>query len=170
MHVSLHESGLWHIKVNGQRVVQWLRPSEFHPGFTRAVMASQPTVVAVHPTPAPAGTVIVPLTVDPADPLPMQFNVFIERPGADLASWPGKNAMGTDLVGRLPLATGAGTCVITSHVGAVGDASLTTTRPGEQTLEAMQRSAQAGTLHATMFSSLTDGAVGLLDGKILVAG
>jgi len=75
--------------------------------------------------PGSRGTVIMPLHVDPTEPLPMQFNIFIERPGAHLAGWPGKNSMGTGLVGRLALASGAGTCVITSNVDALENASLT---------------------------------------------
>jgi hypothetical protein len=42
---------------------------------------------------------IMPLHVDPAEPLPMQFNIFIERPGTHLAGWHGKNSMSTGLVG-----------------------------------------------------------------------
>ncbi|HEY6697747.1 MAG TPA: hypothetical protein VIZ67_05945 [Acidimicrobiales bacterium] len=41
----------------------------------------------------------MPLHVDPAEPLPMQFNIFIERPGTHLAGWHGKNSMSTGLVG-----------------------------------------------------------------------
>ena len=47
VHLSLHESGQWHMKVHGQKAMQWLRPSEITPGFTRAVSIVQPNGVAV---------------------------------------------------------------------------------------------------------------------------
>jgi hypothetical protein len=51
--------------------------------------------------------------------------------GANLAGWPGKNRLGTKLVGRLGLANGTGTCVVTSHVQTVGRATITI-HPGGQ--------------------------------------
>ena len=36
----------------------------------------------------------------------------LERPGANLDGWPGKNADGTTFVGRIELAGGAGTCCV----------------------------------------------------------
>jgi hypothetical protein len=51
-----------------------------------------------------------------SDSEPTAFNLFNERPGARLDTWPGKNAMGTLLIGRMPLADGAGTvCIVANH-------------------------------------------------------
>jgi hypothetical protein len=165
VHASLHQSGQWHVKVKRRKVVQWPRPGEFWPGYTRAVMVAQPAAVAVHTEAAPAGSVIVPLHVDPTQPAPVMFNIFIEDPGANPASWPGRSSMGTKLVGRIPLAAGAGACVVTHHVEALQGNPAVTLAPDEAARAAMRRLAAAGTLHGTMLLTLTDGTFAFIDGK-----
>ena len=162
VHVSLHESGSWHLKVRRKEIHRWLRPSELHPGYTRALLIVQPLAVATVTVSAPPGAVLSNLAAHAGDP--MMFNLWIERPGANLVGWPGKNVMATKLVGRIGLAAGAGTCVVTSHVEAMGDASLTIPRPSEPELERMRKSAAAGTLHGTMVAETDEGTVCLIDG------
>ena len=101
-HFSLHASGQWHMKEGRQERISWSRPSEVIPGYTRAVGIVQPVATAVREGPPAEETVLVPA---PAGANPTTFSLFIERPGANLDnSWPGKNADGTTLVGRIPLA------------------------------------------------------------------
>jgi hypothetical protein len=109
VHLSLHASGDWHMRVRRRKVHQWRKPAELTPGYTRALAIVQPVAVATVALPPPAGAHM--LTVA-ADAEPTLFDVWIERPRANPTSWPGKNAAGTALVGRIPLAGGAGTSVL----------------------------------------------------------
>jgi hypothetical protein len=162
MHVSLHASGRWHVKVQNNPIHRWLRPTEFHPGFTRALLIVQPQAVNVITAAPPADAVLVQLPADTDDPV--HFNVGIEGPGANLSGWPGKVAMGTKLLGRVDLAGGAGTCVVTSHIATIGEASLTIPKPSDEELKDLKARAAAGTLHGTMIAELDDGTVCFLDG------
>jgi hypothetical protein len=54
------------------------------------------------------------------DAEPTTFSVFMERPGAVMKSWPGKNAMGTVFVGRISLAGDAGPCCIVARQEPLG--------------------------------------------------
>jgi hypothetical protein len=160
MHVSLHASGRWHVKVQGNPVHAWPRPDEFHPGLVRALVIVQSLAMTVVTTPPPRGTVLAHL---PVGDDPMNFNVWIEQPGANLAGWPGKNRPGTKLVGRLGLANGAGSCVVTSHVQTVGAATMAID-PSGQELAGMKQAADAGALYATLISEEA-GTVWFRDGK-----
>ena len=55
VHLSLHASGQWHMKVRRRRVHQWPKPAEITPGYTRALAIVQPVTVAMFALPAPAG-------------------------------------------------------------------------------------------------------------------
>jgi len=100
-HISLHVSGEWHMVTRRKERATWDRPGELFPGYTRAVGIVQPVAVAHREGPAPADVQLVSVAPD-ADPT--TFSLFIERPGANQATWPGKNAEGTTFVGRIPLA------------------------------------------------------------------
>jgi hypothetical protein len=108
-HFSLHASGRWHMKKGRQERLSRAKPNESFPSYTRAVGIVQPVAVAHREDPAPEGVVLTPVAAD-ADPT--AFSIFIERPGANLNGWPGKNANGTTFVGRIPLAAGAATCCV----------------------------------------------------------
>lgn len=110
LHVSLHESGRWHMKLRGEPVFHWLRPVEMHPGYTRAMVISQPWAIAMLSDAALEGSILVPL--DEGDEQTPQFNIFVERSGANLATWPGSRSMRTDLIARLPMTDGCTCCVV----------------------------------------------------------
>ena len=101
VHLSLHASGQSHMKLRRRSVHQWTKPAEITAGYTRALTVVQPVAVAIFALPVPVGPQLLKL---PADAEPTEFDVWIEHPGANLQSWPGKNADGTVLVGRIPLA------------------------------------------------------------------
>jgi hypothetical protein len=92
--------------------------------------------------------------------------VWIELPGANPGSWPGKNADGTALVGRIPPAGGAGTCCVVSRQAPVtaGAGSATLEPPTGEQLAWMQDRARQGRLYGTV-GALEDGTVALLDGR-----
>ena len=159
-HLSLHASGRWHLKVDRQQREHWDRPPEIVPGFTRALGVVQPVAIARHDVPAPEGVELVPVVPD-ADPT--AFNVFIERPGTDESSWPGKDATGTVLVGRIPLARQAGTCCIVAHQEPLAPRQVTVPAASPEELAHMERSAAAGTLVATVVGTLSDGGIALID-------
>jgi len=148
------------MKVRRRRLHQWRKPTEITPGYTRALAIVQPVAVAMFALPAPAGAHILKL---PADAEPTKFDVWIERPGANLQSWPGKNADGTVLVGRIPLVGGAGTCCVVSCQTAIAPGSATLERPTEKQLTWMQDTAAEGRLYCTIIGELDDETVVLLD-------
>lgn len=109
-HVSLHESGQWHMKVGDAKVWQWDRPKPLRPGFTRALVIVQPPALAWRDDPPPAGARL--FNIAAADERAAQFSVFIEDAGAPLVTWPGARAMGTEFVARLPMTDGSTACVV----------------------------------------------------------
>jgi hypothetical protein len=162
VHLSLHASGQWHMEMRRRKVHQWDRPAELTPGYTRALAIVQPVAVAVFTLPAPAGAQLL---SQPADAEPTQFDLWIERPGANLQGWPGKNADRTQLVGRITLAGGAGTCCVVSRQVTLTPGSATLERPTEAQLTWMNHRAAQGRLYGTLIGNLSDGTVVLLDGR-----
>lgn len=160
-HISLHESGHWHMKVNGEVTARWERPEEMVPGYTHAFGVVQPAVVAIHDDAAPHD---VQLVAAAPEAEPTYFDAFIERPGANMNSWPGKNTDGTVLVGRIPLAGDAGTCCIVAHRRPLPPGKATFPgRPTEDELARMRQAAARGTLITTVYGVLSDGAIALID-------
>jgi hypothetical protein len=159
-HFSLHASGQWHMKDRQERI-SWARPDEVVAGYTRAVGIVQPVATAVLEDPPAEETVLAPV---PADANPTTFSLFIERPGADLDnSWPGKNADGTTLVGRIPLAAGAGTCCVVALQQPLQPGRADFPRPGDDELRWTRDVAAQGPLITTIIGELSDGAIALID-------
>jgi hypothetical protein len=160
-HVSLHASGQSHLRVDRQVKAYWPRPDEIVPGYTREVGIVQPVVVAHHDGEASEGVVQVPVL---ASAQPTTFSVFIERPGADLSTWPGKNALSTTFVGRIPLAADQGTCCVVAHEEALQPGTLELwPRPTDDELVQMRELAARGTLGTTAVGTMSDGAIALID-------
>ncbi|WP_371784679.1 hypothetical protein [Streptosporangium subroseum] len=162
-HISLHESGQWHLKVDGKPVILWQRPVEITQGYTRALVIVQPVSIASILLPAPNGSQLIKVA---DDAMPTHFNLFIERPGADLASWPARISKGTVLVGRIPLANGAGWCCVVANQEPLAPGSARFNRPGAEVVEQMRDAAEAGTLHGTIFGPQSDGTMTFIDGRI----
>jgi len=159
-HFSLHASGRWHMKEGGQERISWARPDEVVPGYTRAVGIVQPVAVAHRDDAAPEG---VELVTVPPQAKPTTFSVFMERPGANMNGWPGKNAMGTVFVGRIPLAGDTGTCCIVARQEPLEPGEMALLRPSDTELARMREVAARGTLLTTVIGSLSDGAIALID-------
>lgn len=160
-HFSLHASGQWHMREGRQERIRWARPGEVVPGYTRAVGIVQPVATAVREDPPAEETVLVPA---PADADPTTFSLFIERPGANLDNgWPGKNADGTTLVGRIPLAAGAGTCCVVALQQPLQPGRADFARPSDDELRWMRDVAARGPLITTIIGELSDGAIALID-------
>jgi hypothetical protein len=160
-HFSLHASGQWHMKEGRQERIRWARPSQVVPGYTRAIGIVQPVATAVREDPPTEETVLVPAL---ADANPTTFSVFIERPGASLDdSWPGKNADATTLVGRIPLAVGAGSCCVVALQQPIEPGQADFARPSDDELRWMRDVAARGPLVITIVGGLSDGAIALID-------
>lgn len=160
-HLSLHASGRWHMKADRSVLATWGRPDELVPGYTRAVGIVQPVVVAHRGDLAPSDVVLVPVGIDAE---PTVFGLFLERPGANLNdSWPGKNADGSVLVGRIPLAAGAGTCCVVAGQAPLSPGQHTGPRPSDDELRQMRKWAVDGVLVITIVGEFDDGAVALID-------
>jgi hypothetical protein len=160
-HFSLHASGQWHMKEGRQQRMSWARPGEAVQGYTRAVGIVQPVATAVREDPPAEETALVPA---PADANPTTFSLFIKGPGANLDnSWPGKNADGTTLVGRIPLAAGAGTCCVVALQQPLRPGRADFSRPSDDELRWMYDVAARGPLITTVIGELSDGAIALID-------
>jgi|tagenome__1003787_1003787.scaffolds.fasta_scaffold20872815_2 hypothetical protein len=160
VHLSLHASGRWHLKVGRKEREHWIRPPEIVPGYTRAVGIVQPVAVAHHPDAAPEDVVLVPVAPDAQ---PTTFSVLIERPGANLNGWPGKNAERSTFVGRIPLASGSGTCVVVAVQAPLQPGRVEMPRPSDEELRQMREWAVNGVLVTTIVGELSDGAIALID-------
>jgi hypothetical protein len=158
-HLSLHASGQWHLKVGRKERERWIRPPEVVPGYTRTVGIVQPVAVAHHDDPPPADVVLVPVAPDAE---PTTFSVFIERPGANQHSWPGKNTEGTTCVGRLQLAAGAGTCVVVAVQAPLQPGRVEMSRPTDEELRQLREWAVNGVMVTTIVGELSDGAIALI--------
>jgi hypothetical protein len=163
-YLSLHESGQWHMKVRGEgKAVQWLRPDEVTPGFTRAVCIVQPlSVVMEGPLLAHPEAVLLPL---PTGAAPTHFEVFIEGPDRDMASWPGQNAAQTVFVGRIPLAGDSGTCCVVARQAPIEEGSVTMPQPSPEQVAQMRASIACGQLYGTLVAQQSDGTFALIDGR-----
>jgi hypothetical protein len=159
-HFSLHASKRWHMKEGRKERLRWAKPDEVVPGYTRAVAILQPVAVAHREESAPEGVTLIRVSLD-ADPT--TFSIFIERPGANLNGWPGKNADGTTFVGRIPLAAGAGTCCIVALQEPLQPGRLEFPRPSDDELRQMRRWSVQGVLVTTIIGELSDGAIALID-------
>lgn len=159
-HFSLHASDRWHMKEGRKERFTWTRPDDVIPGYTRAVGIVQPVAVAHREDPAPDEVVLIPVARD-ADPT--TFSLFMERPGADLNGWPGKNADKTTFVGRIPLAAGAGTCCVVAVEQPLQPGRLELPRPSDNELRRMREWAVHGVLVTTIIGELSDGAIALID-------
>jgi hypothetical protein len=159
-HLSLHASGQWHLMESGKERTTRTRPPEMVPGYTRAVGIVQPVVVAHREDPAPEGVELVPVAPD-ADP--MVFSLFLERPGANMNGWPGKNADGTTFVGRIPLAAGSGTCCIVGLPQPLAPGTVVRARQSDDELRQMREWAVNSVLVTTIIGDLSDGAIALID-------
>jgi len=91
------------------------------------------------------------------------FSLFIERPGANLNGWPGKNADGTAFVGRIPLAAQGGTCCVVAVQQPLEPGRLDLPRPTNDQLRQMRELAVNGTLMTTIIGEFGDGAIALID-------
>jgi hypothetical protein len=159
-HFSLHASGQWHMKESGKARLHWAMPAEKIPGYTGAVGIVQPVAVAHREDPAPKDVVLVPVA---ADANPTTFSIVIERPGANLNGWPGKNVDGTTFVGRIPMAAGAGTCCIVALQEPLQPGQAKMPRPSSDELRQMRDWAAQGVLGLTIVGDLSDGAIALID-------
>ncbi|MBP2321491.1 hypothetical protein JOF56_001876 [Kibdelosporangium banguiense] len=164
-HISLHASGRWHLKVERNQVRQWVRPTELTPGYTRALVISQSVSVATIELAAHPTAKLICVTPDSE---PVHFNIFIERPGANLHGWPGKNAMGSTFVGRIELANDVGTCCVVAHQGPIQPGSANFPAPAPAVREQMKEAARDGHLYGTVMFKADDGTAGFLDGKFSV--
>jgi hypothetical protein len=160
-HFSLHASGQWHMVEGRKERISRARPGEVVPGYTRAFGIVQPVPTAVREDPPAEEAVVVPVEAD-ADPT--TFSVFLERSGANLNnSWSGKNADGTTLVGRIPLAADGGTCCIVALQEPLHPGRAEFPRPSDDELRWMRDVAARGPLITTIIGELSDGAIALID-------
>jgi hypothetical protein len=161
-HLSLHASGQWHLKEQGQRRVTWTRPNEVVPGYVRALGIVQPKSVVHRAEAAPANAILIP--VHPEAEV-LAFSLFVERPGANMNSWPGKNR-GTAFIGRLPLAGAAGTCCVIAARTDLTPGQATFARPTIDELSEMREWPGTAPWFFTLIGSMSDGAIALLEMRV----
>jgi hypothetical protein len=138
-----------------------LRPAAVTPGFTRAVCVVQPTAVAVETALAAHPEAV--LFPSAADAAPTHFDVFIEQPDANMASWPGKNAERSVFVGRISLAGAVGTCCVVTRQAAIEPGSVTLPRPSPETVDQMRAAIVRGELYGTLVARQNDGTLAMID-------
>ena len=130
------------------------------PGYTRAVGIVQPVAVAHREDPATEDVELVP--VGPT-PIPRCSACSSSAPAPTCDGWPGKNAECSTFVGRVPLAAGAGTCVVVAVQAPLQPGRVGMPRPSDEELRQMREWAVNGVLVTTIIGKLSDGAIALID-------
>lgn len=116
-HLSMHRSGEWHIDVNGVRPVNWRHPPALAFGQMRALAVVQHIGMAVVDEPAGEPMTLHAMSPDTDRTIATGFDVWIEDPGVNHGTWPGRGVAGTALIGRLALAEDRRTvCVVADRV------------------------------------------------------
>jgi hypothetical protein len=130
-HLSLHESGEWHVGfseefkrelleegrwVGGSRLIaQFPKPAEIAPGtilgFRILIPASAVTIDSSNET-HPTELVWIP---SPPPDRAIEISVLILSPSVKLSGWPGRQAMETSLVGNFGLASGEHLWIVYRH-------------------------------------------------------
>jgi hypothetical protein len=119
--MSLHDSGNWHIAYtkeyfemavkgaipqhNDRFLEKWSRPPETALGLTLAVRILTPASAVTTPIESTREKNVVWLQNAPTSKA-TEIDILISAPETRVTSWPGKNSMGTELVGFLTLARG----------------------------------------------------------------
>ncbi len=160
-HVSLHASGQWHMVEGRKERISWTKPDEFVPGYTRgfgigaARRCGRPKGCSSGRRRAGCGG-----AGRRGDDVQRLLRADRRQPGQQLA---GEDADGTTLVGRIPLAAGAGTCCVVALDGPVPPGRAEFPRPSEDELRWMRDVAARGPLITTVIGGLSDGATALID-------
>lgn len=173
-HISLHEHpDYWHIKGRSRSTgdsqevwLRWERPEELAPGFVRALDLTVTPAVVDGPPEQGKQVFVYPF---PGPERWVHFNVWLEHPFAYRDdSWPGKRAMRTNLMGRLPLPNGWTVCVVAhDEPGGTGQAGFRA--EGVRDLWRMrQRLLRLDGGHAASIHALDDGSVGIIHGRFEV--
>lgn len=119
---SLHESGKWHIafeatafeervkgaipSINDRFLDKWPRPVEYAPGVTLAFRIVTPwSAVSTDIEPSRTKKQVIWLSNAP-EPKATRIEIFVTKPSTHTTGWPGKQGMGTSLIGSIPLQNG----------------------------------------------------------------
>jgi hypothetical protein len=109
-HVSLHKSGNWHVRVgegearargfepDDLRGPLWKRPKELALGVTLAfrIVVTSASISRTHPVSKAGSTTFIP---PPSEGRSIELSVVLTSGPPTEDHWPGKNSMGTGLVG-----------------------------------------------------------------------
>jgi hypothetical protein len=101
----------------------------------------------------------------------VNFDVFIESEGANFESWPGRTSMGTELLGRIPLAKGGTVCVV-AHVvphEATSYQLPSPLTPDQVAAPREQIRAADGAARIALFGTADDGAPWMKNGPVEAA-
>jgi len=118
---SLHESGNWHIAFSQQTfeasvegvipkctdrfMDKWPRPSEIAPGVTLAFRIVTPWTGVTNAIEGASTTGVIWLPNAP-EPKATEIDILLVKPTTPVSGWPGKQSMGTSLIGSIPLESG----------------------------------------------------------------
>ncbi len=118
---SLHQSGNWHIaysrhayendvkgavlKQKDRFIEKWPRPPEIVPGITLAYRVITPWSAVTHSKESDKHNKVNWVSNAPEGHA-TEIDIFIVKPTTPTTGWPGKQSMGTSLIGHVPLENG----------------------------------------------------------------
>lgn len=177
---SLHESGSWHIGYSektyaelvndvvptqrGRFVRLWDRPKAIAPGVTLAYRIVTPPSALV----SGVGESDDKVKWIPSCPQPkaVEVDIFICSSTVRVTGWPGKNNMGTELIGSYKLANGESIWVVHWVVN-MPDLSQATKGRGAFYKGRGEEDLNSGSLRAIVFSSEPDGSRVIYDCAVM---
>lgn len=127
LHVSLHQTGKWHVtfseqffgenldtfldKPDGRFIRQWLRPPQIAPGVTLAVRIVTPHSAVNIPFDVSSYKRITWIPVPP-DNRAVAIDIIITALNTLVSGWPDRNSMNTKLVDSILLDSGERVCIV----------------------------------------------------------
>jgi len=168
---SLHQSGKWHIAYSQQEfersvegidpkfidrfIEKWPRPKEIAPGITLAFRIVTPSSAVKNPIDPRKEAQVTWLPNAPVQKA-TEIDIFLLKKNVLVSGWPGKNSMGTSLVGTIPLENGD-TVWVVHWVVEMPDLSHFNQAKGTFFKGRNRSDLQEGNLRAIVFGSEPDG-------------
>jgi hypothetical protein len=168
--VSIHDDpNHWHWKVRRPnepaQYHDFAPPPETAPGLVRAHTIVSHAVVASLGDQVPPAKAVKWFHPSSRN-VRVEFDVFLEAPGIDPASWPGRTSMGTTFMGRVALSDGSTAVVVAREVPHTEQELTMRVADVDAAKKALHDALQTGQKWLLLMGFNPDGSAWLIDGPV----